>query len=148
MAGYHLAQLNIAALREPLESPLLADFVANLDRINALAEASPGFIWRLKDDGGNATALRPFGDDVLVNLSLWRDLDALRDFAFQGEHAAIMRRRQEWFSRMASAYVVLWWVPADHRPDLSEARDRLDTLRRDGAGPSAFGFRAPHPPPG
>ncbi len=79
MPGYHLAQLNIANLAAPLDSPPLADFVANLQRINALAEASPGFVWRLADEGGDATALRPFGEDVLVNLSLWRDVESLSD---------------------------------------------------------------------
>ena len=148
MRTFELAQLNIATLREPLDSPLLADFANSLDRINALAEASDGFIGRLQDDAGNATALRPFGDEVLVNLSVWRDLDALRAFAFQGEHAAILRRRQEWFSRMVDAYGVLWWIPAGHRPDLAQARDRLDALRRRGPGPIAFGFRDPQPPPG
>lgn len=148
MPAFHLAELNIATLREPLDSPLLADFVANLDHINRLAEASDGFVWRLKDDGGDATAFRPFGEEVIVNLSVWRDLDALRQFMFQSAHAPIMRRRGEWFVPMEQAHVVLWWVPAGHTPDLAEAADRLDRLRREGPGPMAFGFRSQQPPPG
>lgn len=148
MPTFELAELNIATLRAPMDSPLLADFVANLARINALAEASPGFVWRLQDDAGDATALRPFGADLLVNLSVWRDLESLRQFMFRTDHAPIMRRRAEWFVPMDVAHVVLWWVPAGHRPDLDEAAERLQRLRREGPGPQAFGFRSEQPPPG
>lgn len=141
MAGYELAQLNTAVMKEPLESPAMADFVANLDRINALAERSPGFIWRLQTDEGNATALRPLGEDTIVNMSVWRDLEALSDYVYKSAHVEIMRRRREWFERMRTAYVVLWWVPRDHRPGIEEAVDRLDALRRDGPTPAAFDFR-------
>lgn len=147
MPAFHLAELNIATLRAPLDSPVLADFVGNLERINALAEASDGFVWRLKDDAGDATAFRPFGDEVIVNVSVWRDVDALRQFMFQSAHAPIMRRRAEWFLPMEQAHVVLWWVPAGHTPDLGEAADHLDRLRREGPGPLAFGFRSVQPPP-
>jgi len=137
-----LAQLNIARLKAPLDSPELADFVANLDRINALAEASPGFIWRLKDETGNATSIEsPWGADVIVNMSVWRDEKALHDFVFRTAHVEVLRRRREWFQRMAEAYVVLWWVPVGHRPDVAEAARRLDHLRRNGPTPEAFTFR-------
>ena len=95
MSKFELAQLNIAYLRAPIESPLLADFVANLDRINALAEASDGFKWRLMTDDGNATSLRPFGNDVIVNMSVWRDLEALRNYVYHSAHVEIMKRRRE-----------------------------------------------------
>lgn len=137
-----LAQLNIARLKAPLDSPELADFVANLDRINALAESSPGFVWRLKDEAGNATAIEsPWGPDVIVNMSTWRDAASLHAFAFDSGHVEIMRRRREWFQRMAEAYFVLWWVPEGHRPDVGEAARRLDHLRRNGPTPEAFTFR-------
>jgi len=97
---------------------LLADFVANLDRINAIADASDGFRWRLVGDGGNATSLRPFGDDVLVNMSVWRDLEALRKYVNDPAHLEIMKRRREWFARASQAYAVLWWVAAGHRPTI------------------------------
>lgn len=142
MAARELAQLNIARLKAPLDSPELSEFVASLDRINALAEASPGFVWRLKDESGNATAIpTPFGADMVVNLSVWRDAESLHEFAFRSAHVEVMRRRREWFQKMAEAYLVLWWVPAGHRPDAAEAARRLEHLRRNGPTPEAFTFR-------
>lgn len=146
-AAYELAQLNIAQMKAPLESALMADFVANLDRINALAEQSPGFRWRLVGDGANATDLRPFGAEMLVNLSVWRDVEALRAFVFGQGHAEIMQRRKEWFERMSEAYVVLWWVPAGQRPTLEDCKARLAQLRAHGPTPEAFTFRTAFPSP-
>jgi Domain of unknown function (DUF3291) len=145
---YELAQLNIARLKAPLDSPLLADFVANLDRINALAEGSPGFVWRLKDEGGDATAIRPLGDDTLVNLSVWQSIDALHAFVYRSAHVEIMKRRKEWFDAMREAFMVLWWVPAGHRPGEQEAIERLNDLRASGSSERAFSFKQPFPPPG
>ncbi len=147
MSDYHLAQLNIARMLEPLESPRMAEFVDNLDRINALAEAAPGYVWRLQTDDGDATALRPFGDDMLVNLSVWRDVQSLRDFVFSSAHVEIMRKRRQWFQRMAEAYVVLWWLPRGQLPAIEEAARRLEMLRRDGPSASAFTFRTAYPAP-
>ena len=130
MSRYHLAQLNIAMLREPLESPGMADFVANLERINALAEASPGYLWRLQDEAGDATAIRPFGAEVLVNLSLWRDVQSLSDYVYKSAHAEMLKRRREWFDKAEQAHMVLWWVPAGHRPGVEEAAERLAHLDR------------------
>ncbi|GJM08227.1 MAG: hypothetical protein DHS20C11_05030 [Lysobacteraceae bacterium] len=140
-AAYQLAQLNVAKLLAPLESPQLADFVNNLDRINALAEASDGFVWRLKDEDDNATALRPFDDDMIVNMSVWRDLEALKTFVFAPEHVAIMRRKREWFHRLSEAYMVLWWVPAGHQPTTDEARSKLEHIQAHGPTAAAFNFR-------
>src|SRR5580765_2581761 len=112
MSKYQLAQLNVATLKSPLDSPQLKDFVDNLDRINALAEQSDGFVWRLKGDGNDATSLRPLGDNVLVNLSVWRDVESLKNYVYRSAHTPIMRRRREFFSRMSEAFMVLWWVPA------------------------------------
>lgn len=147
MAHYELAQLNIAVAKYPLDSPLMAPFMDNLDRINTLAEASPGFVWRLQDDAGNATALRPFGEETLVNLTVWEDVASLRAYVYQSEHAAFMRRRREWFEHLSEAYTVLWWVPMGHRPMPQEAAERLELLRRDGPTPAAFTFRIDFPPP-
>ena len=141
MSRYHLAQLNIAMLREPLESPSMADFVANLERINALAEASPGYLWRLQDEAGDATAIRPFGAEVLVNLSLWRDMQSLSDYVYKSAHSEMLKRRREWFDKAEQAHMVLWWVPADHRPGVEEAAERLAHLRAHGSSAHAFGFR-------
>ncbi|WP_372876143.1 DUF3291 domain-containing protein [Pseudomonas sp.] len=141
MSAYQLAQLNIASMKEPLESPGMADFVANLERINALAEASPGFVWRLQDEAGDATAIRPFGEEVLVNLSLWRDVEALKGYVYKSAHAEILKRRNEWFTRMGEAHMVLWWVPAGHLPSVGEAAERLRLLRELGPTAQAFSFR-------
>jgi hypothetical protein len=145
---YHLAQINVARAREPLGTPLMAPFVARLDEVNALAEASPGFIWRLAGGSQTTTAYTPTGDpQLIVNMSVWESLDALRDFALQGGHADVMRRRAEWFEPMARAHLALWWVPAGHEPTLGEARERLQHLRVRGDGPAAFTFRQPSPMP-
>lgn len=146
--SFELAQLNIARLKAPLDSPLLADFVANLDRINALAEGSPGFVWRLKDEGGDATAIRPLGEDTIVNLSVWQSIEALQAFVYRSAHVEIMKRRKEWFDAMGEAFMVLWWVSAGHRPSELEAIARLTLLRQRGPNPEAFGFKQPYPPPG
>jgi len=147
MSKFELAQLNIAVLKAPLESPVMAEFVANLDRINAVAEAAPGFVWRLQTEEGDATALRPLGENVLVNMSVWRDVEALNRYVYKSAHVEVMRRRKEWFERMAQAYLVLWWVPRGHRPTIVEAKQRLDLLRADGPTPRAFTFRNAFLPP-
>jgi hypothetical protein len=141
MSNYHLAQINIGELKAPLESPELQPFVDNLDAVNAIAEASPGFVWRLKGEGNDATSLRPFGENVIANMSVWKDVDSLRDFAYRNpEHVAIMKRRREFFTRMGKAYMVLWWVPAGHEPTIAEAGQRLELLRQKGPTPDAFTF--------
>jgi len=145
--SFELAQLNVAILKEPIDSPALADFVANLEGINALAEAAPGFRWRLQDDQGNATALRPLGEETLVNMSVWQDAETLRAYVYESAHTEIMRRRKEWFGRTRAAYQVLWWVPQGHHPTLEEGIAKLDLLRDQGPTPRAFSFRQIFPPP-
>jgi hypothetical protein len=140
MSGFQLAQINIGRLKAPIDSPQLKDFVDNLDRINALAEASDGFVWRLKGEGNDATSLRHFGDDVIINMSVWRDADALRHYVYKTAHVEIMRRRREWFSRMADAFMCLWWVPAGHQPTLTEAAARLEHLQKHGPTAESFTF--------
>lgn len=141
MATYHLAQLNIARLIAPIDSPTLAGFVARLDEINALADGAPGFVWRLQTDEGNATALRVYEDDrLLVNLSVWESIEALHAYTYKTAHADLIRDRQEWFSRLERPHLVLWWIPAGHIPDTTEARDRLDHLTTHGPTPLAFTF--------
>jgi hypothetical protein len=140
MSRYHLAQVNIATLKAPIDSPQLKDFVDNLDRINTLAENSDGFVWRLKGEGNDATSLRPFGDDVIVNLTVWRDVDALRNYVYKTPHLEIMKRRREWFTRMAEAYTCLWWIPAGHVPTVAEAAQRLSLIREQGPTAESFHF--------
>jgi hypothetical protein len=138
---HELAQLNIALMKTPLDSPGMADFVANLAPVNALAERSPGFVWRLQDEEGDATAIRPFGPEVLVNLSVWRDVASLTDFVYRSAHVEMLQRRKEWFERASGMHQVLWWVPKGHRPDVREAAVRLARLREHGPTPEAFTFR-------
>jgi heme-degrading monooxygenase HmoA len=145
----HLAQVNIARMRGALESEVMAGFVARLDEINALADRSPGFVWRLQTGEGNATYLRPYDDDrILFNLSVWESLEHLRDYVYRSAHVEVLRNRQEWFSKFEGAFLALWWVPAGHRPSIDEAKKRLAHLDEHGPTPFAFTFRmtfAPDP---
>ncbi|MBI3230814.1 MAG: DUF3291 domain-containing protein [Burkholderiales bacterium] len=148
MPAYELAQLNVGTIKYPLDDPQMADFVANLDRINQLAENSPGFIWRLQTEEGDATALHPFvNEHTLVNMSVWRDLASLNEYVYRSEHVTMMRRRREWFERTEDVFLVLWWVPAGWRPTVEEALQRLDELRKNGPTPGAFSFRHAFPMP-
>ena len=146
-AEFHLAQFNMAQLLAPLDSPLLAEFVGALARINELADDHPGFVWRLQGDGGDATSLRPFGEDVIVNMSLWESVEALFDFVYRSGHAPVMAKRRQWFAKPNEAYTVLWWVKAGHIPTVEDAGARLDILKRKGPSPAAFTFRTRFPPP-
>jgi Domain of unknown function (DUF3291) len=146
--AYQLAQLNIGRLTAPLTDPATADFVANLDPINALAERSPGFVWRFQTEEGNATAVRPYDDDrIAINFSVWEDVESLRNFVYRGDHATIMKRRREWFDKLDELYMVLWWVPTGHRPTVQEAVARLEHLKQHGPSPEAFTFRELYPAP-
>jgi heme-degrading monooxygenase HmoA len=145
----HLAQVNIALPREPLDSPALAEFVAALEPINALADASPGFVWRLQTEEGDATGIRAFGDDrLIVNMSVWESLPALRAFVYSSGHREVLRRRREWFERLGEAVLALWWVPAATLPTIAAAEARLEHLREHGPTPYAFTFRESFPPAG
>lgn len=147
--GHHLAQLNVGRILAPIDSPQLADFVAGLDPVNALAEATPGFVWRLQTEDGDATAIRPFDDEmVLVNMSVWESLDALADFVYRSDHVQVMRRRREWFEPTSDAFLVLWWIPGGSIPSIADAQVRLEHLKLHGPSPRAFTFRQHFPPPG
>ena len=148
MSQYELAQLNIGIIKAPMDSPVMAEFAANLGRINALAEQSPGFVWRLQTEDGDATGIRPFEtDNLLVNMSVWRDVASLSQYVYSSAHVAIMRRRREWFERMQEIYLVLWWVRTGHRPSVDEAIAKLEVLRCKGPSPEAFTFRQVFAPP-
>src|SRR5690554_341581 len=147
VSKYQIAQLNIATLMAPIDSPQLSDFVANLDRINALAEDSPGFVWRLQTDEGDATGIDYFGSDKIVNLSLWDSVEALHNYVYRSAHVEIMRRKKEWFQKMGQAYMVLWWVPAGHIPSIEEAAEKLNILREHGPTVKAFTFKKAFPAP-
>ena len=138
---YHLAQFNLGTLRFPLGDPRMADFLALVEPVNALADGTPGFVWRLVEEGeADATGMRPAGEDVIVNFSVWESAEALWDFVYRSGHLETMRRRREWFQRHVDAHLVLWWVPAGHIPSVGEAMERLALLRADGPSPRAFTF--------
>lgn len=146
---WQLAQVNIGRVKGEMTDPIMAGFVARLADINALADRAAGFVWRLQTEDGDATAVRPYDDDrILINMSVWSDLEALRGFVFRSDHASVMRRRREWFERFEGVYAALWWVPAGHRPSVPEAVDRLAHLQAHGPTPYAFSFAQPFDPEG
>jgi hypothetical protein len=149
---FHIAQINVGRAVGPVDGPLLADFHALLDPVNALADAHSGFVWRLQTDEGNATALRPYDDErIIVNMSVWETIDALWDFVYSEMHLGVMRRRREWFERFESSYMGLWWIPAGGPPPtVDDAKLRLASLDARGPTPYAFTFKqrfAPEPVP-
>jgi len=147
-SAFHLAQFNVARLRAPLTDPSISEFVAGLDLINALADAAPGFVWRLAEGpDGDATTVRPLDPDVIVTLSVWDSVESLRAFSYQSAHLDYLRRRRDWFlPRDFPASLVLWWIPAGHLPTVEEACERLDRVA-EGPSPEAFTFRRTFPAP-
>jgi hypothetical protein len=146
---FHLAQLNIGRFRAPLEDPIMEGFRTALDPINALADQSPGFVWRLQTEDGNATAIRPFDGDPLmaVNMSVWESLESLQQFVYKSEHVGTLRGRKQWFEPLEGPILVLWWIPAGHIPTVTEAQGRLEHLAEHGPTPHAFTFRSPFSAP-
>ncbi|WP_338877023.1 DUF3291 domain-containing protein [Spirosoma sp. SC4-14] len=145
----HLAQLNISRMLAPtIDHPIMADFVAQLDTINQLAEQSDGFIWRLKGEGNNATDFRPFDDErIIVNMSVWESPEKLQTFVFRTLHTDVMKDRRKWFEKPDQMTTVLWWIPVGHVPSVEEAKERLSYLNQFGTGPNAFTFRDIQPMP-
>lgn len=142
MQKFHLAQVNISKLLEPIDSLLLSDFVAQLGEINALAEQSKGFVWRLKGDNENATALRVFEDDmIIINMSVWETIEDLKDFIFKTAHAHVMRGRNQWFEKSKEAMLALWWIPENEKPTPQDAKERLASINKNGSTPFAFTFK-------
>ena len=141
----HLAQVNIARMKAPIDSEVMAGFVARLDEINALADGSSGFVWRLQGDEGNAMYLRPYDDDrIIFNFSVWETFDDLKQFVYRTVHAELLRDRKSWFEQFDGAFFALWWVPAGHIPTIDEAKQRLAYLDAHGPTEVAFTFKAPY----
>ena|SRR5882724_7493978 len=138
---YHLAQINIGRLVAPVDDPKIAEFVAQLDEVNALADAASGFVWRLQSEAGNATDV-VYNDDpfVIVNMSVWESVEALRDYVYQSRHTEVLRDRAKWFEKMEKPHYCLWWVPAGHIPTVAEGRERLEHYQTHGATPVSFWF--------
>lgn len=146
--AYHLAQVNIATGRAPLDDPIMQGFVDRLDTLNALADRSPGFIWRLQTDDGDATAIRVFDNPlILFNLTIWESVEALEAYVYRSDHVNAVKKRLDWFDKPERLPFALWWIPAGHIPDEQEAKERLEKLWRDGPSPEAFTFRHRFPSP-
>jgi hypothetical protein len=148
MAGFQLAQINIGRLVAPLDDPKIADFLAQLDEVNTLAEASPGFIWRLKSDSGNATDI-VYSEDpfMIVNMSVWESVESLKEFTYGLRHLSVLRDRQKWFEKLALPHYCLWRVPSGHEPTVKEARERLEHYQKHGATAHSFWFSQCFPVP-
>jgi len=145
---YELAQTNIGRARWAIGDPRMGGFVGRLAEINELAERSPGFIWRLKDDSGNATHLKVTSDPlVIINLSVWRSVDDLKAFTYRTPHVEPYQSRRQWFEVWEGPHLAAWWVPAGRRPTVEDALTRLDLLARLGPTPEAFTIKQPFPPP-
>lgn len=146
--NYHLAQINIGRLIAPIDDPKIAGFIAQLGPINALADRAPGFVWRLQSESGNATDIA-YNDDptILLNMSVWESLEALREYVYKSDHMKVLRDRAKWFEKMDKPYYCLWWVPAGHIPTVAEGRERLEHYQANGATPFSFWFSQPFPQP-
>jgi hypothetical protein len=146
--NYHLAQINIGRLIAPIDDPRIAEFVAQLEPINAIADRASGFVWRLQSASGNATDIA-YNDDpfIMVNMSVWESLEALREYAYKSDHMKVFRERAKWFVKMDKPHYCLWWVPAGHIPTVAEGRERLEHYQKNGATPHSFWFSQEFPEP-
>jgi len=147
MTNVHLAQINIGRIKAPFDDPSMSGFVSRLDEINALADRSPGFVWRLQTAAGNATELRPYDDDrIAINMSVWESLEHLRAYVYSSAHAEVLRQRRDWFEKFDRVFLALWWIPAGHIPSIDEAKARLASLEESGPTPFAFTFKTTFTP--
>ena len=142
MSDYQIAQINIARMLAPIDDPIMAEFVAQLAPVNALADSSPGFVWRLQSESGDATSIQIYDDDlIIINLTVWESVDALCEFVYKGPHNVVLRDRKRWFEKFDGPYYALWWIPVGHLPSPEEGKERLDYLREHGDSAYAFSFR-------
>jgi hypothetical protein len=142
MLAYHIAQINIARMLAPINDPVMAEFVAQLAPVNALADQTPGFVWRLQTDSGDATSLKVYDDDmIIINLTVWESVEALRQFVYKNEHSRVLRDRKRWFEKFEGPYYALWWIVTGHIPTIEEGKERLDHLRQHGDSAYVFSFK-------
>lgn len=148
MTGWHLAQINVARAVAPIEDPVMAVFVAQLDAINAVADASPGFVWRLQSESGNATDIKAYSDPkIIINMSVWESAEALFEYVYKSDHLSVLRRRKDWFERANRPIMALWWVPAGQTPTVEDGVERLNYLAEHGPTERAFTFKERFPAP-
>ena len=146
MSSFHLAQLNVAKMKADIDDPIMKGFVDNLEEVNATADNSPGFVWRLETDEGDATDIRVFEDSMLlVNMSVWESIDDLKKFVYDSFHLEILKRKKEWFDKFDGVFQVMWWLKAGTVPDVDEARARLSYLQEHGVSELAFNFQRSFP---
>lgn len=145
---YHLAQVNIARTIAPLDDPLMRGFVEQLDPINRLAERSPGFVWRLQTDDGDATSIQLFDDPrIIVNLSLWASYEALKNYVYSGDHLTVLKAKKSWMEKLDTPSLALWWLPVGELPTALDAKHRLEALAKNGSTATVFTFARPYPAP-
>ena len=144
--NFHLAQINIGRLIAPMDDPRIADFIAQLAPVNALADAAPGFVWRLQSSYGNAMDIA-FNDDptINVNMSVWKSVETLREYVYKSNHLEVFRDRAKWFQKMDKPHYCLWWIPAGHIPTVAEGRERLEHYQQQGPTPFSFWFSKLYP---
>jgi hypothetical protein len=146
---WHIAQLNVGTARYDLDDERMSGFMERLDEVNALADASPGFVWRLQTEAGNATDIKVTDNPrFILNLSVWETIEQLADFVYQTSHQPVLADRLKWFEKPSDAILVLWWIEAGTVPTIEAALERLEMLRGKGPTPEAFTFRTTFPPPG
>jgi hypothetical protein len=146
--SFHIAQVNVALAKDNMESEVMQGFVSRLDEMNALADRAEGFVWRLKDDGGSATAVRAFNDPLLlVNISVWQNLEALKQYVYKSLHVELIRDRGRWFHKIPEFHQALWWIAAGHIPSVQEGKQKLEHIRKYGPSQDAFTFAKPYPTP-
>jgi len=148
LSAHHLAQVNVTQAKADMDSDLMQGFVSRLDEINTLADCAEGFIWRLKEDSGSATAIRVFDDPLLlINMSVWANLQALKHYVYKSLHVELIKDREVWFNKMGESHQALWWIPAGHIPSIEEAQKQLEYIRKHGPSAQAFTFAKPYPTP-
>lgn len=147
MSNYHIAQINIGRMLAPIDNPVMAEFVAQLPAINALADSTPGFVWRLQTESGDATSIKAYDDLIIVNMSVWESVESLREYAYRSAHTGVLKYRAKWFEKFAGPYMALWWIPTGHVPSPQEGQARLEYLREHGETAYAFSFKNIYPKP-
>ena len=147
MQKFHLAQINIAKAKAAMDSLVMKGFVDRLDEINQLADNSAGFVWRLKSEEGAATISAFEDPSIIVNMSVWQDLDALKNYVYKSVHLELLKEKNSWFDKMADAHQVLWWIPASHIPSVAEGKEKLIYIQEHGATEFAFNFAKNFPSP-
>jgi len=145
---YYLSQINIALMKAPIDDPVMAEFATAIREVNAVAEQSPGFVWRLQTESGDATSIRAYPDlKMLVNLSVWQSVEQLKSYVYKSLHGEFFARRRNWFEKYQGEHFAMWWIPKTYLPTVEEGKAKLEYLTLHGDSPECFTFAKPYPPP-